>query len=46
MNMTVTIAFYRYCHIGNLRTWRKDSVSNRFRLILNDKSYVLTEEDG
>ena len=43
MNTAVTIAFYRWCHIGNLRTWRKDGVSNSFRLILNDKSYVLTE---
>jgi hypothetical protein len=30
MNTAVTIAFYRYCRIGNPNTWYKDNVSNSF----------------
>lgn len=43
MNTAVTIAFYRYCYIGNSKIWRKDNVINSYVLIVNDKSYVLTK---
>lgn len=43
MNTAVTIAFYRYCYIGNSKIWRKDNVINIYVLIVNDKSYVLTK---
>nr|DAZ60040.1 MAG TPA: hypothetical protein [Caudoviricetes sp.] len=30
MDTAVTIAFYRYCRIANLRTWHKNDISNSY----------------